>query len=71
MMHPRRIELGQRFRTVPSRAGWRTRLWEVIELYVSPVDRREYARARAVGDPTVEKTIAVAALLDACLYRLE
>ena len=51
--------------------GWRTPLWEVIEVYVSPVDRVEYARARSLDDPTVEKTIAVTALLGPRLYRLE
>jgi hypothetical protein len=71
MIRPRRITLGQRFRSVPSRPGWRTPLWEVIEVYVSSVDRVEYARARSLEDRTVEKTIAVAALLDGRLYRLE
>ena len=71
MMHQRRIDIGQRFRSVPSRPGWRTPVWEVIEVYVSRIDRVEYARARSREDPTVEKTVAVTALLDPRLYRLE
>jgi hypothetical protein len=71
MTRRRQIDLGQRFRSVPSHAGWHTPLWEVIEVYVSPVDRVEYARARSLDDRTLEKTIAVTALLDHRLYRLE
>jgi hypothetical protein len=71
MIRQHRIALGQRFRSVPSRPGWRTPLWEVIEVYVSPVDRVTYARARSLDDRKLEKTIAVSALLDRRLYRLE
>jgi hypothetical protein len=61
----RTIEVGDHFAPIGAVSGAPRRVWEVLRLFRSQVDALDYADLVCVEEPSLRKSIGVAALSDA------
>ena len=59
-----KVEVGQRYQSVGTVTGAPVFTYRVAELFLSKVDKVEYARLEQVDEPSRSKSIAAQALLN-------